>query len=142
LSTLSASMEQASQAQNRAAELLVNSSTEMLEKVGERFSEKIDSEVGRIGEVVDHVSGSATEMSSLAEGFAAAVTVFSESSKDLIENLNRIEQALEKSNTRSDEQLGYYVAQAREIIDHSMMSQKEVFEEVRKLSRAAEAEAM
>lgn len=142
LSALSASMEQASQAQNQAAELLVNSSTEMLEQVGQRFSESIDSEVGRIGAVVDHVSGSATEMSSLAEGFAAAVTVFSESNQSLIENLNRIEQALQQSNSRSDEQLGYYVAQAREIIDHSMMSQKEVFEEIRKLSRAAEAEAL
>lgn len=142
LSTLSASMEQASQAQNQAAELLVNSSTEMLEQVGERFSGKVDAEVERIADVVDHVSGSATEMSSLAEGFAAAVTVFSESNQSLIENLGRIEAALEKSNNRSDEQLGYYVAQAREIIDHSMMSQKEVFEEIRKLSRAAEAEAM
>ena len=34
---------------------------------------------------------------------------------------------------RSDEQLAYYVAQAREIIDLSIMSQKEVFEELRQL---------
>jgi hypothetical protein len=34
---------------------------------------------------------------------------------------------------RSDEQLAYYVAQAREIIDLSLMSQKEIFEELRQL---------
>lgn len=142
LSALSASMEQASLAQNKAAELLVNSSTEMLEKVGERFTEQMQSEVGRVTEVVDHFSGSAAELSSLGEAFAVAVNVFNESSQALIENLNGIEESLQKTNARSDEQLGYYVAQAREIIDHSMLSQKEVFEEIRKLSRAAEAEAV
>jgi hypothetical protein len=34
---------------------------------------------------------------------------------------------------RSDDQLAYYVAQAREIIDLSLISQKEVFEELRKI---------
>ncbi|WP_423894839.1 regulatory signaling modulator protein AmpE [Candidatus Pelagadaptatus aseana] len=142
LSALSASMEQASLAQNQAAELLVNSSTEMLEKVGERFSEQMQTEVGRINEVVDHFSGSAAELASLGESFGVAVNVFNDSSQALIDNLKGIEESLEKSNARSDEQLGYYVAQAREIIDHSMLSQKEVFEEIRKLSRAAEAEAV
>jgi hypothetical protein len=35
--------------------------------------------------------------------------------------------------SRSDEQLAYYVAQAREVIDLSIMSQREVFEELRRL---------
>jgi hypothetical protein len=43
-------------------------------------------------------------------------------------NLQRIEQAIEKSMTRSDEQLAYYVAQAREMIDLSIGSQKDVLE--------------
>jgi hypothetical protein len=34
---------------------------------------------------------------------------------------------------RSDEQLAYYVAQAREIIDLSIMSQKDIFDELRQL---------
>jgi hypothetical protein len=42
--------------------------------------------------------------------------------------LQRIEQALGKSMTRSDEQLAYYVAQAREIIDLSIGSQKDVLD--------------
>jgi len=47
--------------------------------------------------------------------------------------LQRIEGAMDKSMARSDEQLAYYVAQAREIIDLSMASQKEVLDELREL---------
>ena len=52
-----------------------------------------------------------------------------------MDSLARIEESLENASSRSDEQLGYYVAQAREIIDHSMLSQKEIFEELRQLRR-------
>ena len=45
---------------------------------------------------------------------------------------------MDKSTSRSDEQMGYYVAQAREIIDHSMSSQREIFEELRQLSQKEE----
>ena len=45
-----------------------------------------------------------------------------------------------QSLERSDEQLAYYVAQAREVIDLSIMSQKEIVEELRQLpSRQAAA---
>jgi hypothetical protein len=53
---------------------------------------------------------------------------FSETNEKLMANLQRIEQAIEKSMTRSDEQLAYYVAQAREMIDLSIGSQKDVLE--------------
>ena len=43
-----------------------------------------------------------------------------------MENLARIEQALGVSNERSDEQLAYYVAQAREIIDHNLLSHQKI----------------
>jgi hypothetical protein len=57
-----------------------------------------------------------------------AVRAFSETNEKLMANLQRIEQAIGKSMTRSDEQLAYYVAQAREIIDLSISSQKDVLE--------------
>ena len=75
------------------------------------------------------------EMASLGEAFGVAVEQFNKSNEALIDNLSNIENDLEKSSNRSDEQLAYYVTQAREIIDHSMMSQKEIFEEMRHLSR-------
>ena len=45
----------------------------------------------------------------------------------------RIEAALGKSTARSDEQLAYYVAQAREVIDLSMTSQQGLLEDLRRL---------
>ena len=59
------------------------------------------------------------------------------SSDTLVAGLQRIEAALGKSTTRSDEQLAYYVAQAREIIDLSITSQKDVLETLQ--SRATSA---
>ena len=53
---------------------------------------------------------------------------FSQTNEQLMAQLQRIEQALGQSMTRSDEQLAYYVAQAREIIDLSIGSQKDVLE--------------
>jgi hypothetical protein len=41
---------------------------------------------------------------------------------------------MDKSMARSDDQLAYYVAQAREVIDLSIMSQKEIVEELRQLA--------
>ena len=40
---------------------------------------------------------------------------------------------MDKSLARSDDQLAYYVAQAREIIDLSLTSQKEVVDDLRAL---------
>ena len=60
-----------------------------------------------------------------------------------MERLQGIEAALEKSLARSDEQLAYYVAQAKEVIDLSMLSQKQIIEEVQLLAeqRTAGADA-
>jgi hypothetical protein len=60
--------------------------------------------------------------------------LFNEANEKLIASLQRIEGSLDKSMARSDEQLAYYVAQAREIIDLSIMSQKEVVGDLRQLA--------
>jgi hypothetical protein len=41
--------------------------------------------------------------------------------------------------TRSDEQLAYYVAQAREVIDLSLLSQKQIVEDLQRLAGRSEA---
>jgi hypothetical protein len=41
---------------------------------------------------------------------------------------------MDKSMARSDDQLAYYVAQAREVIDLSITSQKDIVEELRQLA--------
>ena len=87
-----------------------------------------------MSDVAVEFTSSAVELSSLAEAFQTAVNLYNESNHQLIEQLNRMESALGQSTERSDEQLGYYVAQARDVIDHSILSQKEIFEELRQLS--------
>ncbi len=145
LNTLIGSLEQSSTGQREAVEMLVDSSSNMLKNVGSQFTDHVGSEVTKLSgiaeslagsatEIADNFAGSAVEMSSLGEAFGFAVQLFNESNSTLIENLTRIESSLENSNSRSDEQLGYYVAQARDIIDHSLMAQKEIFEELRQLS--------
>lgn len=134
LDALLASLEQTSAGQREAIEKLVNSSTNTLKEVSVHFAEQVNSEVSKLNEVANNFAGSAIEISTLGETFNYAVELFNESNQQLIDNLNRIEEAMDKSNAKSDEQLAYYVAQAREIIDHSMMSQKEVFEQLRQLN--------
>ena len=80
------------------------------------------------------IAGGAVEVASLGEAFGFAVERFGESNRQLTEALARIEAALAQSLTRSDEQLAYYVAQAREIIDLSVMSQKQIVENLQQLS--------
>ena len=56
-----------------------------------------------------------------------------ESGNALAERLQAVEDALGKSLARSDEQLAYYVAQAREVVDLSVLAQKQIIEELRQL---------
>ena len=53
----------------------------------------------------------------------------------MMEHLARVEESMDKYSTRNDEQMAYYVAQAREIIDHSMLSQKEIMDDMRRINR-------
>ena len=106
-----------------------------MSRVGNQFAEKVDVESARLSDSAAHVTSSAVEVSSLGESFNFAVQLFTESNEKLIANLQRIETAMDKSMARSDDQLAYYVAQAREIIDLSIMSQKEVFDDLRTLRR-------
>ncbi|WP_157678476.1 DUF802 domain-containing protein [Oleiphilus messinensis] len=134
LRSLSETLERASNGQLQAVEQLVDSTTGMFSDVGDQFQNLVQTEVTKMSDVAVEFTSSAVELSSLAEAFQTAVNLYNESNHQLIEQLNRMESALGQSTERSDEQLGYYVAQARDVIDHSILSQKEIFEELRQLS--------
>ena len=138
LTTLSQALEQASAGQREAIEGLVKSSSEMLQNVGAQFTDHVGTELSKMTAVADTFAGSASQMSSLGDAFGIAIQLFNDSNSSLIDNLSRIEAAMDNSTARSDEQMGYYVAQAREIIDQSMLSQRELFEEMRQLGEARE----
>lgn len=133
LNALAGSLQQVAERQQAAVERLLQTSADMLAATGSRFSERVGEEMTRVAEAADHFSASAIELATLGEAFSGAMQRYGESNGQLVTALNHIETALEKSAARNDEQLGYYVAQAREVIDHSLMSQKEIFEELRQL---------
>jgi GTPase Era involved in 16S rRNA processing len=134
LNTLLAGINHASLEQRSVIDTLVASSAVSLERAAEQFAEKVDAEATKLADVAALVSSSSVEVASLGETFHFAVRSFNEGNEKLIANLQRIEGAMDKSMARSDEQLAYYVAQAREVIDLSTMSQKEIVEELRQLA--------
>jgi Domain of unknown function (DUF802) len=134
LETLLDAVNHASSEQRTAVDALVATSADLLERVGTRFTDHVELETGKLGAVAAQVTGSAVEVASLGEAFGTAVQVFGESNDKLVTHLQRIETALDKSLARSDEQLAYYVAQAREVVDLSVMSQKQIVEELQQLA--------
>lgn len=141
LSALSTALTDSTHAQRDAIESLVQGTTQTLTHVGDQFSEKVDSESTKLAEASDQVVGSALEIASLGEGFGLGVEQFGNANEKLIEHLNQLEQTLQQSNERSAEQLGYYVAQAREIIDYSISAQQSLVDEVRQMPEQASPEA-
>ncbi|SIT47535.1 conserved membrane hypothetical protein [Paraburkholderia ribeironis] len=134
LETLLDAVNHASTEQRTAVDALVATSADLLERVGTRFTDHLEQETGKLGAVAAQVTGSAVEVASLGEAFGVAVQVFGESNDKLVAHLQRIETALDRSLARSDEQLAYYVAQAREVIDLSVMSQKQIVEDLQQLA--------
>lgn len=133
LNALLASITHASTEQRAVIDALVASSAVALDNAGSRFAAQVGTETAKLSEVAAQVTGSAVEVASLGEAFGAAVHTFGAANEKLVDNLLRIETALDKSMVRSEEQLAYYVAQAREVIDLSILSQKEIFDELRQL---------
>ncbi|MBR8031110.1 DUF802 domain-containing protein [Burkholderia vietnamiensis] len=134
LETLLGAVNHASTEQRTAIDALVSTSADLLERVGARFNDAVDAETRKLDSVAAQVTAGAVEVASLGDAFGAAVQVFGESNDKLLSHLQRIEAALEKSLARSDEQLEYYVAQAREVIDLSMMSQKQIVEDLQQIA--------
>lgn len=142
MNTLLQSVNQASSQQQAMIESLVTSAAAVLEKAGNQLSESLGAQAGKVAEVAEHVTSSAIELSSLSESFSHGVALFSDSNDKLVTSLQTIEGSIKQSLTRSDEQLAYYVAQAREVIDLSITSQQGIVEDLRKLhsKQAANAE--
>ncbi len=128
LSTLLDDIHHASSEQRGVIDALVTSSQDVLSRASDAFQSQVAAETGKLGDIAAQVTASAVDVASLGETLAFAVRSSNETHEKLIANLQRIEAAIGQSMARSDEQLAYYVAQAREIIDLSIGSQKDVLE--------------
>ncbi|MET0889424.1 MAG: DUF802 domain-containing protein [Stenotrophomonas maltophilia] len=132
--TLLDAVNHAANEQRVAVDALVSTSAELLDRVGTRFTDHIEAETGKLGSVAAQVTGSAVEVASLADALGSAVQSFGTASDGLNERLAQIAASLDGSLARSDEQLAYYVAQAREVIDLSVLSQKQIIDELQQLA--------
>ena len=133
LNTLLEAINHASVEQRAVIDALVASSAVTLNNASTQFVDKVQTEAARLEDIAASVTSSAVEVSTLGDTFGFAVRSFNEANERLIGNLQRIEAALGKSMARSDDQLAYYVAQAREIIDLSIMSQKGMVDRIAQL---------
>jgi hypothetical protein len=122
--------------QRAAVDTLLQSSAETLREAAEAFAASVQSANQTLGALSAQMGTDAAEVGSLGEAMGEAVQRFGVASDQLVGQLGRIEQALEQSMQRSDEQLAYTVAQARELIDLSVLSSKRLVDEMRQLGRA------
>ena len=133
LGTLLLAVQQTTTEQRAAIESLVGRAAHTLAEAGQQVGETLATQAAQAADVAARVNGSAVELASLGEAFGHGVQLFSTSADKLMDTLQRIEGTLQQSMARSDEQLAYYVAQAREVIDLSITSQQGLVEDMRRL---------
>jgi methyl-accepting chemotaxis protein len=106
----------------------------VLERTAQRFAERLEADSGRLADAAAQIGAGATEIASLGDAFGQAVQAFGESNAQLGAHLQQLDATLAQSIARSDEQLAYYVAQAREVIDLSLASQQQIVADLQRLA--------
>ncbi len=119
----------------KAVDSLMSGAGDTLTGISERFNTLIEEQSQQLGKLGDDITGSSQEVGALSEAFHQAVELFSTSNQSLQESLANIQKAMDNASSRHDEQLAYYVAQAREVIDLSVSSQKDVIDAVTALRK-------
>ncbi|MBS0293492.1 MAG: DUF802 domain-containing protein [Proteobacteria bacterium] len=141
LSTLLAAAGRAADEQRGAIDALVAQAAGSMDRAGGQFAQTLDAQTARLEGLAAQVGAGASEIASLGEAFGGAVQLFGQASEQMLAQLQRIEAAMAKSLSRSDEQLDYYVAQAREVIELSVGAQKQIIDGLQQVAalRAEEA---
>lgn len=134
--TLLGAVNHAAAEQRTAVDALISTSAEALERVATRFTDHVEAETGKLDAAADRFAAGAIEVASLGDVFGIAVQRFGEANEELVTRLQAIEGALDRSLVRSDEQLAYYVAQAREVVDLSVLAQKQIIGELQRVAHA------
>lgn len=133
IQSLLRAIEQTTGDQRNAIAALADSAKAVMDQASRQFEQTLGTQAIKADEVAAHVAGSAIELSSLGQSFSHGIELFNASNEKLMDSLQRIEAAIGQSMARSDEQLAYYVAQAREVIDLSITSQQGIVDDLRRL---------
>ncbi|RVU49366.1 DUF802 domain-containing protein [Rubrivivax rivuli] len=141
LQAVLAELQAGASAQQGAVQALVEAGTRVLGEAETRVQAQAEAEAARLQAVAAQLGASAVDVASLGEAFGAAVGQFAQGSDQMLAQLQRVEEALARAGARSDEQLAYYVAQAREVIDLSLLSQKQIVDDLQRLAAPREGAA-
>lgn len=141
LESLSASLEENARLQREAVQAMLEGSNEKLGSVAEAFEQKVASESEALSEQIADFSASTAELTALGEVFTAAVQQFGEANGQLMSRLEKMEAVLASTGQRSDEQMEYYLSQAREIIDHNLLTHQELLARLQSETPASNGDA-
>lgn len=133
LEQIASKLHEAASGHEAAIASMTEAGNTQIQKVAAETSGKLDSALKDVTEASQLIAVGGHELSAMTEMFTVAVDEYRNSNEKLLGGLDRIEDALGRAGERSDQQLNLYVSQAREIIDQSMLSQKEVFDELKHL---------
>lgn len=135
LATLLQGIEAGTQRQRETVDTLARATANGLAELEARFAARVEAGAAALEAAAAQGTAGAVEVASLAEAFGQAVHRYGDASDRLLAQLQRVEAALDQAATRSDEQLGYVVAQAREVIDLSLLSQKQILDEMQQMAQ-------
>jgi hypothetical protein len=92
---------------------------------------------------LDAVRAGGVELAAFVEMFAGAVDRYRDASERWLDNLSAIESAIEqRSGGEAVDLLGAYIEQTREVFDHALAFQRELFGELKQLRAASRGRAL
>lgn len=137
--TLMQALQHAATEQRQALDGLLATAAQKLDDSAERFDTQASQVAASLATATEQAGVSAHTLATVGEGFAQALQGFSQANQALGGQLAAVEAALGQHLARSDEQLAYYVAQAREVIELTLGAQQQLLEDLRRVSRGASA---
>ncbi len=139
--------QRASEHNDRAVELeakldreRVQSAVLLVEKLSVHaasFGQGLDATASLVRDAAESVRSGGTELTAVAEMFTGAVDRYRDANERWLDSLTTIEGALDKKGGgEALDLLGAYLDQTREVFDHSLAFQRELFAELRALRAA------
>ncbi|MGZ5848670.1 MAG: hypothetical protein ACXWJJ_14475, partial [Ramlibacter sp.] len=142
LGTVLHEVQQAAGAQRDAIASLVQSTSTVLEQAGSQFTTVLQANAASTADSAAQVAAGATGLQTLADSVGQGVGQFQASNEKVLATLAQLEATLQKAIERSDDQLAYYVTQAREVIDLSIAAHDGVVTQLRQLQQQGKRAAL
>ncbi len=131
LDDLSGSITEMTSTQSQAVVKLVEASEEQVKKLDTQLGEQVQAEQQRLENMIELSNSGSQELALLSSTLVQAVQGLIDSNSSFVETMIGLQTSLEKADQRGNEQLQYYVEQAREIIDHNLSTHQQILDSYR-----------